>query len=100
MQRQMQEGILAVRRGGAAGATAASSRRMIFGVQRDHIDDLCLQRLERQPGAMTLPRLTPALAQRVAALVGKQDHALLLSGQAHQRATGQRGQSGRRALQT
>ena len=77
----------------------ARQQGMVFGMLGDHPGNLCLERLHRQALTPFTPGFTVGGTQCIAALVGEQAHGAVLSGYSHQRAIGQCGQSGTRALQ-
>ena len=102
MQAHVQERIVAstVGRKILAQTGLALQQRLVFGMRGNDIGDLRLERLQRLAFTPLAPGLAIRGAQRTAALVGEQGHGGVFSLYSHQRAIGQCGQSGTRALQT
>ena len=76
MQTHVQERIVApiLRRKVLLQGGVALQQRLVFGMRRDHIGNLCLERLHRHALAPLAPGLAIGGAQRIAALVGEQRH--------------------------
>jgi hypothetical protein len=72
---------------------------VIFRVLENQLGQLRLEGLQRQLCTPPAPGFTVGGTQLLATVVGEQAHAGVFSANSHQRAIGQRGHSGRRALQ-